>query len=70
VAVSAAWDTAAAPPYELGLFRVGGDLDVVQPVNRKTDPNCCPTAGFDHTRYHWDGMRLVVARQYYTKTFR
>ena len=82
VAVSAASDVAAAPPCsataakgairatKLGLFRVAGDLDVVQPVYKKTDPNCCPTGGFDHTRYHWDGTRFVVARAYRTKTFR
>lgn len=56
--------------YKLGLFRVGGDVVSSQPVYRKNDPNCCPTGGFDHTRYHWNGARLVVARAWHTKSFR
>jgi hypothetical protein len=56
--------------YKLGLFRSNSDLDVVQPVYRKNDPNCCPTGGFDRTRYRWDGKRLVVAKTWHTKTFR
>ena len=38
--------------YKLGLFRLGGDPVSSQPIYRKNDPNCCPTGGFDHTRYH------------------
>jgi len=56
--------------YKLGLFRVGGDLVSSQPVYRKNDPNCCPTGGFDHDRFHWDGARFAVARSYHTKTYR
>jgi hypothetical protein len=56
--------------YKLGLFRASSDLDVVQPIYRKNDPNCCPTGGFDHIRYRWDGKHLVVAKTWHTKTFR
>ena len=56
--------------YKLGLFRVGGDIGVTQPVYRKRDPNCCPTGGFDHSRFHWNGARFVVARAWHTKSFR
>jgi hypothetical protein len=56
--------------YKLGLFRVGGDLVSSQPVYRKNDPNCCPTGGFDHLRFHWNGVRFVVARNWHTKSFR
>ena len=56
--------------YKLGLFRVGGDLASSQPVYRKNDPNCCPTGGFDHLRFHWNGKRFVVARSRHTRSFR
>ncbi len=56
--------------YKLGLFRMGGDLVSSQPVYRRNDPNCCPTGGFDHLRFHWNGVRFVVARSWHTKSFR
>jgi hypothetical protein len=56
--------------YKLGIFRVGGDLVGSQPVYRKNDPNCCPTGGFDHRRYHWNGARFVIAQSWHTKSFR
>lgn len=55
--------------YKLGLFRVDDDLVSSQPIYRKDDANCCPTGGFDHTRYRWNGTRFVVARSWHTKTF-
>jgi hypothetical protein len=56
--------------YKLGLVRVGRDLVETQPIYRKNDPNCCPTGGFDHRRFHWNGRRFVVVRSWHTKTFR
>jgi hypothetical protein len=56
--------------YKLGLTRAGGDLVETQPVYRPNDPNCCPTGGFDHRRFHWNGTKFVVARSWHTKTFR
>jgi hypothetical protein len=56
--------------YKLGLARVGGDLVESQPVYRKNDPNCCPSGGFDHRRFHWNGARFVVIRAWHTKSFR
>ena len=53
--------------YKLGLSRLGGDLVSSQPIYRKNDPNCCPTGGFDHTRFHWNGSRFVVARTWHTR---
>ncbi len=71
VPAGSGWRVALARTgYKLGLFRVDGDLVSVQPVYRKADPNCCPTGGFDHTRYHWDGKRFVVVRTWRTKTYR
>jgi hypothetical protein len=67
----AGWRVALAMGgYKLGISRVGGDLVSSQPVYRKNDPNCCPTGGFDHRRYHWSGVRFVVARSWHTKSFR
>jgi hypothetical protein len=56
--------------YKLGLFRLGRDLVVSQPVYRKNDPNCCPTGGFDHARYRFRGGRFVVLRRYHSGSYR
>jgi hypothetical protein len=53
--------------YKLGILRSGSELEVRQPVYRKNDPNCCPTGGFDHTLYRWNGSKLVVDRSFHTK---
>jgi hypothetical protein len=54
--------------YKLLLRRAGTKLEVVQPVYRKNDPNCCPTGGFDHTLFGWNGKRLVAGRTWHTKS--
>jgi hypothetical protein len=56
--------------YKIGLFRLGNDLAASQPVYKHNDPNCCPTGGFDHARFHWNGTRFVVARTWHTRSFR
>jgi hypothetical protein len=55
--------------YKVGLFRVGRDLVESQPVYLKDDANCCPTGGFDHRRFHWNGSRFVVVRRWHTSKF-
>jgi hypothetical protein len=55
--------------YKLGLFRVASDLVWSQPVYRKGDANCCPTGGFDHARWHWNGSRFVVVRSWRDRRF-
>lgn len=71
VAAGSGWKVAlTGAGYKLGIRREDGDLVTVQPVYNDNDPNCCPTGGFDHTRYHWNGKRFVVARTWHTKTFR
>jgi hypothetical protein len=60
----------AGAGYKLGLARVDGDVVRTQPVFRKNDPNCCPTGGFDHVRYHWNGTRFAVVRTWHTRSFR
>jgi hypothetical protein len=70
-ATSAGWQVALARNgYKLGLFRVGGDPVSSQPVYKQNDPNCCPSGGFDHLRFHWNGKRFVVARSWHTRSFK
>jgi len=59
----------AAGGYKLGIFRMGRQLEVVQPVYRRRDPNCCPTGGFDRVLYRFDGRSLAVTRRWHTRTF-
>lgn len=56
--------------YKIGLFRMGADIAESQPVYRKNDPNCCPSGGFDHLRFRWNGTRFAVARSWHTKSFK
>lgn len=51
----------------LYLVRRRDDLIETQPVYRRTDANCCPTGGFDHVQWHWNGNRFVVARRWHTR---
>lgn len=55
--------------YKLGLRRLGGDLALSQPIYRQNDPNCCPSGGFDHTRWRWNGTRFAVVRTWHDKSF-
>jgi hypothetical protein len=56
--------------YKLAVFRAyQGDLLVVTPVYKGNDPNCCPTGGFDHTQYHWNGSKFVVGKTWHTKKY-
>jgi len=56
--------------YKVGLFRVGRDPVSSQPIYRKNDPNCCPTGGFAHERWRWNGRRFVLARTWKSKSFK
>jgi hypothetical protein len=56
--------------YKLGLFRAGNDLVDSQPIYRKNDPNCCPTGGFDHQRWHWNDTRLLRVRVWHTSSYK
>jgi hypothetical protein len=56
--------------YKIGLVRTGGDLVSTQPIYRTDDPNCCPTGGFDHERWHWDGSQFVRIRLWHTNRYR
>jgi hypothetical protein len=70
-ATAAGWKVALkGGGYKLGMVRLGGDVVVTQPIYKASDPNCCPTGGFDHVRYHWNGTKFARARVWHTKTFR
>jgi hypothetical protein len=56
--------------YKVGLYTRAGDLVEVQPVYRKSDPNCCPTGGFEQRRFHWDGRRFRVVRSWLAKSYK
>jgi hypothetical protein len=56
-----------ADAYKVDLHRAGADLIESQPVYRRTDPNCCPTGGFDHRRFHWNGTRLAAIRVWHDR---
>ena len=55
--------------YKLGLFLAGERLEVVLPVYKRSDPNCCPTGGFDRAFYRSDGKRVILTELLHTKTF-
>jgi hypothetical protein len=65
----AGWRLAGSNPsgYKLLLLRDRRDLVETQPVYRKNDPNCCPTGGFDHRRFHWNGRALAVTRRWHDR---
>ncbi len=33
-----------------------------------TDPNCCPSRGYDHTLYRWKSGKFVVGRTWHTRS--
>jgi hypothetical protein len=68
----AGWRLAASNTdgYKLLLLRAGHDLVETQPVYRTNDPNCCPTGGFDHRRFHWNGRALAVTRRWHDRRAR
>jgi hypothetical protein len=55
--------------YRLGLFAKNNDLEVVQPLYRRSDANCCPTGGFDRSLYTVQRGKLVSLRQWHTLRF-
>jgi hypothetical protein len=55
--------------YKLSIWRKGSDVVETDPVYKQKDPNCCPTGGFDHTQWHWNGTKFVIARTWHNKTY-
>ena len=56
--------------YKLGLARKGADIVETDPIYKRNDPNCCPSGGFAHTRWHWDGRRFRVVRTWRDSNYR
>ena len=55
--------------YKLGLVRKGADIVETDPIYKKNDPNCCPSGGFAHTRWHWNGKKFVVVRTWHDANY-
>jgi hypothetical protein len=55
--------------YKLGLKRVGQTFVETDPVYKKRDANCCPSGGFDHTSWRWNGHAFVVARRWHDQSY-
>jgi hypothetical protein len=55
--------------YKLGLVRKGADIVETDPVYARNDPNCCPSKGFVHTRWHWDGREFAVVRTWHDSKY-
>jgi hypothetical protein len=55
--------------YKLGLVRKGADIVETDPIYKKNDPNCCPSGGFAHTRWHWNGSKFVVVRTWHDSKY-
>jgi hypothetical protein len=54
--------------YKLGILAAGRDVIDTQPVFRKHDANCCPSGGYDHRRWHWNGRALALVRSWHTRS--
>ena len=66
--VGPGWKLALAKlrEYHLSLVLAGGDVVETTPVYRQNDPNCCPTGGFVHRRFHWTGSRFKLVRRWHS----
>ena len=54
--------------YKVRVQRTGTELVETTPVYGQDDPNCCPSGGFDHRRFRWNGRALAVVRSWHTKS--
>jgi hypothetical protein len=55
--------------YKLGLERKGADIVETDPIYKKNDANCCPSGGFAHTRWRWNGSKFVVVRTWHDSKY-
>ena len=56
--------------YKLRLDVLAGDPIETVPVYKRDDANCCPTGGYDHTRWHWNGKRFAPIRNWHDKSWK
>jgi hypothetical protein len=70
--VGSGWKLALARlhDYKLSIAFRGADIVETQPVYKKGDGNCCPTGGFDHLQFHWNGTKFVIAQRWHNKTYK
>lgn len=54
--------------YKVRVSLASADVVEHQPVYNREDANCCPTGGYDHVRFHWNGTRFAVVRKWHTKS--
>jgi hypothetical protein len=50
--------------------RKGADIVETDPIYKKNDPNCCPSGGFAHSRWHWNGQEFVVVRSWHDSKYK
>lgn len=53
--------------YKVGIAVTAGQPEVLQPIYRRDDPNCCPSS-FEIRRYRWAGERFTLRARHKTKT--
>ena len=70
--VGTGWKLALARlnDYKLSLVFRGSDIIETLPIYLKGDANCCPSGGFDHRQFHWNGSRFAVARVWHSESYK
>jgi hypothetical protein len=63
--VFAGWGNSVGGP--IGFL--DGDVVVTEAVFEPKDPHCCPTGGYNHYQYHWNGARFVEIKSWHSKTY-
>jgi hypothetical protein len=53
--------------YKVAIAATAGMPEVLQPIYRRDDPNCCPSS-FEIRRYRWTGERFTVRSRHRTRT--
>ncbi|MEA2231453.1 MAG: hypothetical protein QOD83_1269 [Solirubrobacteraceae bacterium] len=53
--------------YKIGVAATAGQPEVLQPIYRRNDPNCCPSS-FEIRRYRWTGERFALRSRHRTRT--
>jgi hypothetical protein len=53
--------------YKVSIAATAGDPEVLQPIYRRSDANCCPSS-FEIRRYGWTGERFTLRSRHRTRT--
>jgi hypothetical protein len=53
--------------YKVGVAVTAGEPEVLQPIYRRNDANCCPSS-FEIRRYRWTGERFTRRSRHRTTT--